>query len=134
MSLNFDVKSNLSLVRRFHTMEKLQKCVNFILTVPVFFCNQLYLLRQQRVILYPNPLVVDQKNSVETKNATLDLTHDYPIIVIHKSTFHLLRVQRHNLVKGAPIVTLNSQQFFQISKSFQLIFCYLHFQSNKIRF
>jgi hypothetical protein len=42
MSLNFDVKSNLSLVRRFHTMEKLQKCVNFILTVPVFFatsCN-----------------------------------------------------------------------------------------------
>jgi hypothetical protein len=36
MSLNFDVKSNLSLVRRFHTMEKLQKCVNFILTVPVF--------------------------------------------------------------------------------------------------
>jgi hypothetical protein len=37
MSLNFDVSSNLSLVRRFHTMEKLQKCVNFILTVPVFF-------------------------------------------------------------------------------------------------
>jgi hypothetical protein len=24
-------------------MEKLQKCVNFIVTVPVFFCNQLYL-------------------------------------------------------------------------------------------
>jgi hypothetical protein len=42
MSLNFDVNSNLSLVRRFHTMEKLQKCVNFILTDPVFFCDQLY--------------------------------------------------------------------------------------------
>jgi hypothetical protein len=43
MSLNFDVNTNLSLVRRFHTMEKLLKCVNFILTVPIFFCNQLYL-------------------------------------------------------------------------------------------
>jgi hypothetical protein len=39
MSLNFDVNSNLSLVRRFHTMKKLQKCVNFILTVPVFFAT-----------------------------------------------------------------------------------------------
>jgi hypothetical protein len=39
MSLNFDVNSNLSLVRRFHTMEKLQKCINFILKVPVFFAT-----------------------------------------------------------------------------------------------
>jgi hypothetical protein len=42
MSLNFDVNSNLS-----HTMEKLQKCVNFILTVLVFFatnCTTLTLL------------------------------------------------------------------------------------------
>jgi hypothetical protein len=39
MSLNFDGNSNLSLVRRFHTVEKLQKCVNFILTVPVFFAT-----------------------------------------------------------------------------------------------
>jgi hypothetical protein len=39
MSLNFDVNSNLSLVRTFHTMEKLEKCVNFILTVPVFFAT-----------------------------------------------------------------------------------------------
>jgi hypothetical protein len=44
MSLNFDVNSNLSVVRRFHTMEKLENCVNFILIVSVFFCNQLYSL------------------------------------------------------------------------------------------
>jgi hypothetical protein len=42
MSFNFDVNSNLSLVRRLHTMENFLKCVNFILTVPVFFSNQLY--------------------------------------------------------------------------------------------
>jgi hypothetical protein len=29
-------------------MEKLQKCVNFILTVPVFFCNQLYVCESAR--------------------------------------------------------------------------------------
>jgi hypothetical protein len=39
MSLNFDVNSNLSLVRRFHTMEKLLKRVNFILTVSVFLAT-----------------------------------------------------------------------------------------------
>jgi hypothetical protein len=36
MSLNFDPNSNPSLVRTFHAMKKLKKCVNFILTVPVF--------------------------------------------------------------------------------------------------
>jgi hypothetical protein len=42
MSLNFDLISNLSFVRRFHTIKEILKCVNFILTVPVFSCNQLY--------------------------------------------------------------------------------------------
>jgi hypothetical protein len=42
MSLNFDHNSNLSLVRRFYTMKKMVKSVNFILTVPVFFLQQLY--------------------------------------------------------------------------------------------
>jgi hypothetical protein len=37
MSLNVGHNSNLSLVKSFHTMKKLEKCVNFILILPVFF-------------------------------------------------------------------------------------------------
>jgi hypothetical protein len=44
MSLNFDVNSNLFLVRRFHTMEKLQKRCQFYSDNFRFFCNQLYIL------------------------------------------------------------------------------------------
>jgi hypothetical protein len=53
MSLNFDNNSNLSLVRRFHTMEELLKCVNVILTVPVFFStNCTYILAAKFFIIF----------------------------------------------------------------------------------
>jgi cell division protein FtsL len=48
MSLNVGHNSNLSLVKSFHTMKKLEKCVNFILILPVFFfaTNCTYLLTE----------------------------------------------------------------------------------------
>jgi hypothetical protein len=43
MSLNFDHSSNLSLVRRFHTMKKIVKMRQFYSdSSRFFFCNQLY--------------------------------------------------------------------------------------------
>jgi hypothetical protein len=43
MSLKIDVNSNLSLVRRFHTMEKIVKMCQFYSdSSRFFFCNQLY--------------------------------------------------------------------------------------------
>jgi hypothetical protein len=45
MSLNFDHNSNLSLVRRFHTMKKLSNVSILFIQFPVFVCNQLYMLQ-----------------------------------------------------------------------------------------
>jgi hypothetical protein len=40
--MNFGVNCNLSLVRRFHIMEKIVKIYQFYSDSSRFFCNQLY--------------------------------------------------------------------------------------------
>jgi hypothetical protein len=44
-------------------MEKLEKCVSFILTVSVFFCNQLYLLTFIVIITF-FVIIIDRKRNV----------------------------------------------------------------------
>jgi ABC-type phosphate transport system permease subunit len=65
MSLNFDVNSNPSLVRSFHTTEKLGKCVSFILTVCVFFATNCTVLFIYFILMHMQPAI--QKSKIQMR-------------------------------------------------------------------